>query len=111
MIDRSEPVPRESTRTLRQSILECLKEGPMTARELSALVHIRERDVLPHLEHLDKSLRRSRQPLKIEPARCMECGFRFERRRRFSTPGSCPRCRRQRIEPPVFRIEAAEIRT
>ena len=101
---RSETGPKERSRTLRQSILDCLKKGPVTARDLSTLVHIREKDVVPHLEHLEKSLRRSRQRLLIEPAECLQCGFRFEERRRLSKPSACPRCRCQRIDPPVFRL-------
>jgi predicted Zn-ribbon and HTH transcriptional regulator len=104
MIERSEPKPREQNQTLRQSILDCLEEGPATARELSALVRIREKDVGPHLEHLGKSLRRSGKQLVIEPAECLQCGFRFEKRRRFTKPSACPRCRCQRIDPPVFRL-------
>ena len=104
MTDRFHPEPREQNRTLRQSILECLEEGPLTARELSALVRIREKDVAAHLEHLEKSLRRSGRRLLIRPAECMKCGFRFEARRRFTRPSACPRCRCQRIEPPVFRL-------
>jgi len=80
----------------------------MTARELSGLVHIREKDVIPHLEHLEKSLRRSGQRLVIEPAACLQCGFRFEDRKRLSKPSACPRCRYQRIDPPVFRLSSRE---
>jgi predicted Zn-ribbon and HTH transcriptional regulator len=104
MVDQSKIEPREQDRTLRQSILQCLEEGPLTARELSALVRIREKDVAPHLEHLEKSLRRSGKRLVVEPAECLQCGFRFEGRRRFTRPSACPRCRQQRIEPPVFRL-------
>jgi predicted Zn-ribbon and HTH transcriptional regulator len=108
MMDRSGAEPREQTQTLRQSILDCLEEGPLTARELSALVHIREKDVAPHLEHLEKSLRRSGKRLVIEPAECLQCGFRFEKRRRFTRPSACPRCRCQRIDPPVFRLASQD---
>jgi predicted Zn-ribbon and HTH transcriptional regulator len=104
MSHRSRPEPREQNRTLRQSILHCLRDGPLTARELSGLVHIREKDVIPHLEHLEKSLRRSAQRLVIEPSECLRCGFRFEKRKRLSKPSACPRCRGQRIDPPVFRL-------
>jgi len=93
MSDRSQTEPREENRTLRQSILDCLEEGPLTSRELSALVRIREKDIAPHLEHLEKSLRRSGKRLVIEPAECLQCGFRFEKRRRFTKPSACPRCR------------------
>jgi predicted Zn-ribbon and HTH transcriptional regulator len=108
MIERSEPKHREQNRTLRQSILDCLEEGPVTTRELSALVHIREKDVAPHLEHLEKSLHRSGKRLVIEPAECLQCGFRFEKRRRLTRPSACPRCRCQRIDPPVFRLASQD---
>lgn len=103
-MDRSGTEPREQNQTLRQSILDCLEEGPVTARELSALVRIREKDVAPHLEHLEKSLHRSGKRLVIEPAECLQCGFRFDKRRRFTKPSACPLCRCQRIDPPVFRL-------
>jgi predicted Zn-ribbon and HTH transcriptional regulator len=105
MARKAQTEPREQTRTLRQSILDCLQEGPLTARELSALVQIREKDVIPHLEHLEKSLRRAGRGFAIEPSKCLQCGFRFEKRRRLSKPSACPRCRCQRIDPPVFHIE------
>jgi hypothetical protein len=106
MRDRPRIEPRAHERTLRQSILSCLEEGPLTARELSARVRIREKDVAPHLQHLERSLRRSGRRLLIEAAECLQCGFRFEGRRRFTRPSACPRCRCQRIEPPVFRLAA-----
>ncbi len=97
---------REEGQTLRQAILGCLHRGPLTARELSGLVRIQEKDVIPHLEHLEKSLRRSAEQLVIEPAECLKCGFRFKKRRRFSKPSACPVCRCQRIEPPVFQLRS-----
>ena len=108
MARKAQIEPREQSRTLRQSILHCLQEGPLTARELSALVQIREKDVIPHLEHLEKSLRRSGRRLAIEPSECLQCGFRFEKRRRLSKPSACPRCRCQRIDPPVFRLASQD---
>ena len=108
MAKKARTEPREQSRTLRQSILDCLQEGPLTARELSARVRIREKDVIPHLEHLEKSLRRSGQRLAIEPSECLQCGFRFEKRGRLSKPSACPRCRCQRLDPPVFRLASLD---
>ena len=99
---------REAGQTFRQAILDCLRQGPLTARELSGLLRIQEKDVIPHLEHLEKSLRRSAERLVIEPAECLKCGFRFEKRRRFSKPSACPLCRCQRIGPPVFRLRSGQ---
>jgi len=97
--------PPERERTIRQAIREHLEQDPLTARELSSLVGIREKDVIAHLEHLSKSLRGSGRSLVVEPAECLSCGFVFKKRRRLSRPGSCPACRKPRIEPPVFRVE------
>jgi predicted Zn-ribbon and HTH transcriptional regulator len=100
---RIEPAPR--TETLRQAILRHLRDGPLTARELSERVQISEKEVVPHLDHLRQSLRRADERLVLEPAECLACGFRFRKRRRLTKPSACPRCRAQRIDPPVFHLE------
>ncbi len=97
-------VPAERSETLRQAIAAALRENALTARELSVLVSLRERDVAPHLEHLERSLQRSGERLLIEPARCAACDFRFEGRRRPARPSRCPECKSERIVPAVFRI-------
>jgi predicted Zn-ribbon and HTH transcriptional regulator len=79
-----------------------LQSGPLTARQLSALLRLREHDVIDHLESLARSKSHS---LQFDPAECRSCGYIFEDRRRLSKPGKCPRCRNQRIDEPVFRIE------
>jgi predicted Zn-ribbon and HTH transcriptional regulator len=99
-----QPRIQERDRTLRQAVLDHLERGPRSARELSALLHIRERDVIPHLEHLERSLRRTARRLVFEPAVCLSCDYRFTSRRRLTKPSACPRCRKQHIEPPVFRL-------
>jgi predicted Zn-ribbon and HTH transcriptional regulator len=83
-----------------------LQSGPQTARDLSSLLSITERDVISHLEHLQRSLQQQGVRLMVEPAECQACEFRFERRKRLSRPGACPRCRSTWIAPPVFRIDS-----
>jgi len=100
--------PRQRDETIRRALLRSLRAGPATALELSALVGIREREVADHLAHLERSLRRSDERLLVEPARCAACGYRFTQRTRLSRPSACPRCRAERIEPPVFRIGPAD---
>lgn len=96
--------PRERHATLRHSIAAALRENALTARELSVLCSLRERDVAPHLEHLERSLAATGERLVSEPARCSRCDFRFEERRRASRPSRCPECKSERIVAPVFRI-------
>ncbi len=108
MLSRPEPTPQQRTETLRQSILAQLREGPRTARDLSGLVRATEKEIVGHLEHLQKTLRRSRQRMVVEPAECLDCGYTFSRRIRLTRPGRCPSCRSERIEPPVFRVPRGE---
>jgi len=104
MSKRPIPEPMERQSTIRQAILEELRRGCATSKDLSALVRISEKEVAPHLEHLARSLRRGTERLKVDPARCLACGYVFEDRTRYTRPSACPACRSQRIEPPVFSV-------
>jgi predicted Zn-ribbon and HTH transcriptional regulator len=99
----SPPKPRGAT--ARQALLEALRAGPRTARELSAEVSLPEREVVEHLEHLQRSLARSELELCIEPPRCVSCGFGFKKRDRLGRPSRCPRCRSERLDVPRFWVE------
>src|SRR6478672_3786058 len=103
-MDRLPRPPAERMETVRAALARLLREGPATARDLSAAVGIREKDVEQHLEHLTRSLAHGGEALRIEPSHCLACGFAFRERRRLSKPGHCPECRSTRIEPPVFSI-------
>ena len=91
-------------KTVRQRLAEALENGPVTALELSQMVRISEREVLFHLPHVARSVSRSRA-FTVRPPRCLDCGFAFAKRQRFSIPGRCPICRSERISPPVFSLE------
>ncbi len=98
--------PAARDQTLRQALLDALRAGPATARDLSGLIGISEKDVPAHLEHLQRSLRHGAERLVVEPACCTACGYTFSKRRKLTRPSACPNCRAQRIEPPVFHVEA-----
>jgi predicted Zn-ribbon and HTH transcriptional regulator len=95
------------SQTVRQMIIDILLEGPATAKELSARVRIPEKDVLPHLAHIRKSLQHGRQRLVMDPAYCRTCGFVFRKRERLRKPGRCPACHHSFLEEPVFRIRVS----
>jgi predicted Zn-ribbon and HTH transcriptional regulator len=101
-VDEHGPGPRGET--IRAALRRALAEGPATARELSAAVGIREKDVADHLAHLARSLPRDGLRLVVEPASCLACGFTFADRTRLGRPGACPSCRSTRIDPPVFAL-------
>ncbi len=89
---------------MREALRSALREGPATARDLSVLAGIREKDVAEHLAHLARSLAHKGERLAVDPATCIACGYAFADRKRLARPGACPRCRSTRIDPPVFRI-------
>jgi aryl-alcohol dehydrogenase-like predicted oxidoreductase/predicted Zn-ribbon and HTH transcriptional regulator len=97
-------VPGERNSTVRQAILEVLERGAATARDLSRLVGISEKEVAGHLEHLQRSLKKGDRTFVMEPAECAKCGFRFTERTRLTKPSSCPECRAERVHPPQFRV-------
>jgi predicted Zn-ribbon and HTH transcriptional regulator len=90
--------------TPRQRLRSLLCDAPLSARELSRDAGLAERDVLEHLSHLVRSLQAEGCELEVTPARCKQCGFRFEPRVQRARPGRCPECRSERIEAARFRI-------
>jgi predicted Zn-ribbon and HTH transcriptional regulator len=106
--ERPPPQPPQRALTVREALRRALREGSgATARELSARVGIRERDVAEHLSHLARSAEARGERLVVEPASCLACGYAFRNRDRLSRPSACPRCRSTRIDAPVFRIDDA----
>lgn len=99
------PTVPERGATARAAIREALLGHALTAREISARVSLREKEIADHLEHLARSLERDGERLIVEPARCLACEHVFADRGRLTTPGRCPACRSERIAPVAFRVE------
>ena len=103
------PVPPARGSTVRgalEAALASAPEGGLTAKDLSALVGISEKDVADHLTHLERSLKAQGLRLEVLPASCIHCGFTFKERKRLTRPGACPECRSTRIDPPAFRVSS-----
>jgi predicted Zn-ribbon and HTH transcriptional regulator len=98
-------IPHAMHDTVRQEIIAELLERPCTARELSAVVRIPERDVSGHLEHIKKTIASSERHLVVMPAECKKCGFIFSKREKLKRPGKCPICKGESIREPHFVIE------
>jgi transcriptional regulator len=87
--------------TIRRRIAQMLREGDYTARDISQILGIKEKEVYEHLPHVERSAGPGAN-LIVEPARCMDCGFVFTKRKRFTSPGRCPVCRSESITQPVY---------
>jgi len=90
--------------TIRRQMIEFLSNKEMGARELSQSVGIREKEVYEHLSHIARSVNARRKKLIIIPSRCLECGYVFENRKRFSPPSRCPHCKSEHIRDPTYQI-------
>lgn len=103
-LTRKPHVPRSDRETIRHGIIAILRRQAMSALEISTELHIPERDVYPHLEHIRLSLHASAEVLHVTPAECRRCGFVFTKRGRLTSPSRCPLCRGEGIFPPLFAI-------
>ncbi len=90
--------------TIRKQMIGLLEKEEMSARELSQAVRIREKEVYEHLAHIGRTVNTKRKKLVITPSQCLECGYVFKDRKRFTRPGRCPHCKNERINNPAYRI-------
>ena len=91
-----------TSQTYRQRLIERLSQGPATVHGLALELGLPIAEVVRHLEHVRRSLRDRR--LLVEPATCVECGFVFSKRERFTAPSRCPICRSESTTEPELRI-------
>ena len=100
-----EPVaPAERHETVRHEIMDVLRGRVLSARDISAAVHIPEKEVYEHLEHIRRSLGKGERHLSVVPAECRKCGFVYRKRGRLRKPGKCPVCRSESIGEPFFSL-------
>ncbi len=94
--------------TIRQEIMSLLSEDKHGAKDISKILRISEKEVYQHLEHIGRSLKAQNRKLRIIPAHCLECGFVFESRNRFTSPGKCPVCRGEHIQDPEYTVTSEQ---
>ena len=109
MVKKQKPkkpfVPAERHETIRQAIMSLLLDQSLSAKEISAEVHISEKDVYDHLEHIARSTHKTGHHLTVIPAECLKCGFVFRKRERLKKPGRCPVCHEEKIQEPIFTMK------
>lgn len=91
--------------TIRQQMIEALRQEELDALELSGLLGIPEREVYNHLPHLARTLAAAGMTLRISPYRCLSCQYTFTDRGRFDRPSRCPRCRKSHIRLATYTID------
>ena len=88
--------------TIRQQLMELLREGEWTALELSRELSVQESEIHSHLNHVRKSL--GQEKLKVSPYHCLSCAYIFKKRQRLDRPGRCPHCKGSHIAVAAFSI-------
>jgi predicted Zn-ribbon and HTH transcriptional regulator len=105
--DEGRPAAESADETVRQRIVQLLSGTERTFEELRREIGLPVRRLEEELQHVERSVRRNRRAprrLAVDPARCLDCGFVFRDRARFSTPSRCPRCKSERIASPHLTI-------
>jgi len=92
-------------KTIRKQMIELLDKKEMGVRDISQTIGIREKEVYAHLSHIARSVAAQRKKLIIIPAECLECGFVFENRKRYTRPSRCPHCKSEHIQNPMYKID------
>ena len=87
------------SKTIRKEMIALLSTGKWTTLGISQAIHIPEKEVYNHLEHVMKSLRGT---LGIKPPACLACGFTFTKRKAVRAPSRCPLCKSEHIKEPLY---------
>jgi predicted Zn-ribbon and HTH transcriptional regulator len=80
-------------------MIELLCAGEWTAKDISQAIHLSEKEVQSHLEHIRRTLKGR---FRLKPAECLACGFRFTKRKNIRSPSRCPLCKSEHIQDPIF---------
>ncbi|NHX36383.1 MULTISPECIES: transcriptional regulator [Halolamina] len=92
--------------TTRQRIVDALREGPATPRDLSKRLGVPTSVVYDHARHVAKSLENDDEQLLVAPPTCTDCGFsRFDDP--LAAPSRCPECKCERLTEPELVVESA----
>jgi predicted Zn-ribbon and HTH transcriptional regulator len=108
MKKKTERLPVQRNETIRRQIMEHLRTGEFSARQLSGDLGVQEKEVYDHLAHIKRTMHRGGQMLVVTPPECRKCGFIFVKMERFRRPGKCPLCKEESVHEPLFTVKQRE---
>jgi predicted Zn-ribbon and HTH transcriptional regulator len=88
----------------RKDLITILEDNPQSLNDIAILLEMTPRDVEDDVRHLMKSLKHSEYRLRIKPAYCRKCGYKFDKEK-LHKPGKCPSCHETWIQEPLLEIE------
>jgi len=97
-------IPAERQETIRQQVISILEGNTLSAKDISAVARVSEKEIYEHLEHIQRTFNKGHHTFIVTPAECKKCGFVFRKRDKLKKPGKCPVCRSESIQEPLFSI-------
>ena len=83
--------------------MEMLSKEPISLQHQANQFRVEMREISDDVEHIRQSIK-GKADLVMQPAQCRQCGYVFKERSRVKRPSRCPRCKHERIMPPLFSI-------
>ncbi|HDL07450.1 MAG TPA: ArsR family transcriptional regulator [Desulfobacteraceae bacterium] len=90
--------------TIRRQIISLLSEDEMSVREISKTLAVQEKDIYEHLVHIARTVSVQKKKLITRPFQCLQCGYIFKERQRFTRPSRCPKCKKSHLQMARYRI-------
>lgn len=90
--------------TIRQEIREILERETISAQDIANLFRTNLKEILEHLEHIKRIIKKEKKELIMYPAGCKTCGFIFKERSKIKSPSKCPSCKSEFIEKAKLHI-------
>jgi len=94
----------EFEKTRRQHIIDLLQLKSWSIYELAKKLDVEVNTVVNDLEHIKRSISFPYK-MSIFPPECINCGFKFKERSKFTKPSRCPRCKGEQITPVMVKID------
>lgn len=89
--------------TRRQEIITLLEKEERSAQDLANHFRMELKFIVEDLLHIKRSIKPRK--MVILPAQCKGCGFIFKERSKIKRPSRCPKCKHERIQESLFRIQ------
>ena len=89
--------------TRREEIEKLLLEKDRSLKELADYFRTEIKELLEDLDHVKNSVKLPHK-FKTIPAFCNYCGFVYKEREKLKTPSKCPKCKKEDITEPRFKI-------
>ena len=83
-------------------IKEMLEKESWSAYKLANHFKVEAADILDDLERIKVAI--LPRKIKVIPAVCSGCGFRFKDRVKLKAPSKCPKCNDEGVADPLLRI-------